>query len=55
MDYKSEISAKFEVGDVIKPHLRVKTIGRKYITCVSIMDYTHTVRYTFREFYEAFY
>jgi hypothetical protein len=49
-----EIKNRYRVGDEIAPGFTVDKIGSKYITVLSIWDYTHTVKYTVEEFYHYF-
>ena len=54
MNYKNEILEKYKVGDNINACMSVEAIGRKYVTCLSRMGTVHFVKYTFKEFYDAF-
>lgn len=51
---KQAIREKFPVGAQINASIRVEKIGRDYVTCVSVMDSVHIVRYTIEEFYSNF-
>jgi len=50
----AEIKERYEIGDKLSASLEIKIIGTKYITCQSIMDYTHDVKYTIDEFFENY-
>ena len=54
MNYKDEILNICRIGDYIRPHLQIKSIGYKYVVCISLMEYIHEVKYTLKEFYEAY-
>lgn len=51
---KQAIREQFPVGAQVNASMKVKKIGSKYITCVSVMDSVHIVRYTIDEFYSNF-
>lgn len=51
---KEMVRSYNSVGDQVSPSMRIHKIGTKYVTCISIMDGTHFVRYTFGEFIEYF-
>lgn len=51
---KQAIREQFPVGAQVNASMRVEKIGREYITCVSVMDSVHTVKYTIDEFYSNF-
>lgn len=50
----SAIKNAYQIGDNPLPFLTIKSIGSKYVTCVSVMNGVHTVKYTITEFYENF-
>lgn len=54
IEKKQAIREQFPVGAKVNASMSIKTIGRKYITCVSVMDSVHIVRYTIEEFYSNF-
>ena len=51
---KEMIRSYNKVGDQVNPSMRIHKIGTKYVTCISIMDGVHFVRYTFGEFIDNF-
>ena len=54
MRTRENIKAYYEVDDQLTPSMRISKIGTKYVTCISIMDGVHFVRYTLTEFVEHF-
>lgn len=48
------IRERFTCGTKLSASLTIKTIGSKYITCVSIMGSVHDVRYTIADFFEHY-
>ena len=44
----------YAIGDNITPSMTIKTIGRKNVTCLSVMGNVHEVKYTLDEFYYNF-
>lgn len=46
------IKNRYEAGDEVQAGVTIETIGRKYVTCVSIRGSVHTVKYTIDEFYD---
>ncbi len=51
---KRDIKAYNRVGDELSPSMRIHKIGTKYVTCISVMNGVHFVRYTFSEFINNF-
>ncbi len=51
---RKQILEHYEIGDKLLPSLTIETIGYKYVTCISIMNGVHYVRYTFSEFINNF-
>lgn len=48
---KKEIRKKYAVGDKVTASTKIKTIGTKYVTCISYMNGYSEFRTELQEFY----
>lgn len=51
---RKQILEHYETGSKLLPSLTIETIGYKYVTCVSIMNGVHYIKYTLSEFLDNF-